>query len=265
MIAELFREIHRRNRVLSTVGWIHLVLLGLAIGLSLIDHRLIMGINAWVKPMKFMASIAIYLWTLAWFVRYLPPGKSVDLIAWGTSLSMLVETACLWLQAARGTHSHFNVSTPFDTVVFGVMGIMILLNSLLVAVLLFLFFRNDVRLPPVYLWALRLGIAVFLIGSLEGTLMIQNGAHSVGIADGGPGLPFVNWSTEAGDLRITHFLGLHALQIIPLFGYLLSRLKRRKTVSRFQPLFLGAFVLLYLGSMLFTLLRAVQGKPLPFG
>lgn len=53
-------ESFRRNKLLTIVGLLHLWLL-LAALLSVLDARSILGISAWYKPMKFMASITVYV------------------------------------------------------------------------------------------------------------------------------------------------------------------------------------------------------------
>jgi hypothetical protein len=61
---------------------------------------------------------------------------------------------------------------------------------------------------------------IFAIG---GHVMASLQHHTIGAPDGGAGLPFFNWSTQHGDLRAAHFLGMHALQLLPLMGYYISR------------------------------------------
>jgi hypothetical protein len=96
-------------------------------------------------------------------------------------------------------------------------------------------------------WALRIGMVITIAGAFTGGLMTRPtegqlaqvavthqmpivGAHTVGAPDGGPGLPGVGWSVQHGDLRVPHFLGLHALQALPILVWLLTR--RRVDKSR---------------------------------
>jgi hypothetical protein len=96
------------------------------------------------------------------------------------------------------------------------------------------------RIPDqAFAWSLRLGVLISSVGMAAAFFMVTPtpeqaavasghgphivGAHSVGVADGGPGLPIFGWSTVGGDIRVAHFVGLHALQVLPLFGWLLTR------------------------------------------
>ena len=260
--ATLWTELERRSPALAFTGAFHLMMLFVATGLFFLDSREVLGINAWIKPMKFMASITIYLWTVAWLLAYIErPRWPVKTIAWGISACMIIETACLFIQTSRGVRSHFNHTTSFDSTIFAVMGIGILIATLLMIWMLILFFRNHATLPRTYLLGIRLGIVVFLVGSVIGGGISANGGHTIGGVDGGPGLPFVNWSLHAGDLRIAHAVGLHGLQIMPLLGYLLSRRMDREGASAAPAVILIAFTVLYSLLMLGTLLQAMAGIP----
>lgn len=248
------------NRVLWWVGVAHLAL-SLVFGVfSLFDERQVMGLNVWTKPLKFSLAIAIYAFTIDWFLQLsdLKPNLK-RWIALLSAVCMVVEITIIAGQSWRGQPSHFNASSPLNDRLYSAMGLFIYANSALVGYLLFRFFRQPAiaGFPASLLWSIRWGTALFLLGCFEGGLMVMNRAHTVGAADGGPGLPFLNWSVDTGDLRIAHFVGLHALQFLPLVTYGLIRLNRAPSVGR-----VGAIAAVYLVVNLGLLAMAFGGKSL---
>jgi hypothetical protein len=158
------------------MGWANVALLLFALSAAPFDSRTVTGINPWIKPMKFAASVAIFLFTMGWLLEYVKRYRlTVRVVSWGVAVVFAVEQACIFMQAARGTASHFNVrSSAFNAAVFALMGIMIVVNTVLVLVVLFLFFRRAVDngpLPPAYLWGIRLGLLLFVIAGLQGFAM----------------------------------------------------------------------------------------------
>ncbi len=219
----LIQTIFQRSPELAVLGLTHFIALAAFGILSLLDNRILLGINVWIKPMKFAVSIAIYAWTVAWFVGYLPESGIKNAIVWTIIVTMAIETICITGQAGRGVLSHFNVATPWDGAIFTTMGIAIAINTFAVMVAAWLFFQElPVALEPAYLWAIRLGLIIFVIASWEGFLMAARLQHSVGAPDGSVGLPFLNWSRSVGDLRVAHFIGLHAIQVLPLTAFFLA-------------------------------------------
>jgi hypothetical protein len=216
-----------------------IVLVGAVIGLA-VDPRIITGAPAWLKPAKFAVSIAIYTFTLAWIFSLIPEWtRTRRIVGWTTAVTLVLEIVLISMQTFRGTTSHFNVATLFDGVVFSVMGAAIVvqtLSTVAVAVALWRHRFADRALG----WALRLGMTMTIVGAMTGGLMTRPtsqqldaaragermtlaGAHTVGAPDGGPGLPGTGWSTDHGDLRVAHFLGLHALQALPIVALVLAR------------------------------------------
>jgi hypothetical protein len=213
---------------------------------GLLDARTITGAPAWNKPFKFFVSAGIYAATFAWYLALVNDGPRRDrpgrhvrigvLAGHGIVVALTIELVLISMQAWRGVSSHFNRTTTFDGVVFDVMGGAIFALSVLHAVLIVVLLRTRGAGRPL-VSAARWGAAITFVGLAVGGLMVApssaqlaalqrhdgrgvQGAHTVGVPDGGPGLPLVNWSTEGGDRRAPHFVGLHAMQAVPLVALL---------------------------------------------
>ncbi|WP_257578247.1 hypothetical protein [Streptomyces sp. JJ38] len=246
-----------------------------------IDDRMLAGAPIWLKPLKFSVSFAVYALTLAWMLSLLPRRRRAGWWA-GTVVAAAgaVEMVIITTQAVRGKGSHFNVATTFDERLFMLMGLTVVLlwtGTLVIALLLF----RTRTLDRAAVWAVRLGAAVSLLGLAVGGLMLRPtpeqraadrqgvaeviGAHSVGVPDGGPTMPVTGWSTTGGDLRIPHFVGMHALQALPLLLVVLlalaPRLPRlRNECVRLRLVVVGAGV--HTAALALTTWQALRGQPL---
>lgn len=242
------------------------------------DSRTILGQPAWLKPAKFGLSFATYTVSITFLMASIrSAGRwiriAANAVVWVTIGAFAVEMVGITLQAARGTTSHFNFATTFDATLYSIMGVTIVImwvaNFVLAGILLFHRYKN-----PAVAWSLRLGMLITLIGMGLGFLMTSPtaqqmaswnegapitviGAHAVGVPDGGPGIPVLGWSTEGGDLRIPHFVGMHALQLIPLIG---AWVARRRLSIRQKTAIVWTASMGYLGLIGIVTWQALRGQ-----
>lgn len=236
----LLRRGWRVDKPLTLVGLSMGVVLVIAIIGLLADPTVITGQPAWLKPAKFATSVAIYSFTFLWLLTFITGHRRlVRALATITAAMFAVEMVAIVGAAAADTTSHFNISTPTHVAVWTSMAIAIVVIWAANLVVGLLLLRQRLA-DRAFAWSLRLGVigssvgmavaffmtsptAQQLTSARAGGTMTISGAHSVGVDDGGPGLPVVGWSTIAGDLRVGHFIGLHALQALPILGILLTR------------------------------------------
>ena len=283
------QELLKSNRPLAIYSaFTAIMIVFFAVGI-IADSRMVTGVPVWLKPFKFAISISIYCFTMLFFLSVIDTTKIwkaqlVRVLNWTIMGTFAAEWLAVITQAARGTTSHYNMTTPFDAVMWGIMGIAILIlwiaNFIIAGLLLRQKFENKT-----FAWSLRLGLIITIVGMGLGYLMTSPtaqqmpllqageavpsiGAHTVGLEDGGAGLPLFNWSTEGGDLRIGHFIGMHALQVIPLLGWALSRRRKNNRKSKdpqesnqkqdTQLIFTASFS--YLAIVLLVTWQALRGQ-----
>ncbi|MDX8054850.1 hypothetical protein SK571_36235 [Lentzea sp. BCCO 10_0798] len=231
----------------------------------LFDDRLMVNSPIWLKPFKFAVSLALYAFTLAWLLTYL---KRFQRVGWwaGTALAGAgaLEMVVIVGQVVRGKRSHFNFETPLDGALFSIMGATIVVLWVTHAIVAILLWRTKIENEALS-WSIRLGLVISFLGLGVGFLMTQPkpgqaldggtlGSHTIGAPDGGAYMAITGWSTEHGDLRVGHFVGMHALQVLPVLIALLGNRANAKLAWVISGSFLGIFLL--------VTWQALRGQPL---
>ena len=251
MIA-FIQELKTRNETLFYYGLVCFGIALLFLVLTKTTTTQVYGVNAYFKPFKFAFSTFLFAWAMAWYCYYLP-SFNVGFFNWTVILLLGFEIVYIAIMASKGLTSHYNLSTPFYATMFSVMALAATLVTLYTAYVGFLFFSQSFpELPNYYVWAIRLGILIFVVFSFEGFAMGSKLSHTVGAINDNSNWFIVGWSKTAGDLRVSHFIGMHALQVLPIFSfYVLKNTKATILVS-----------IIYGLLALVTLVQALQGKPL---
>ena len=212
----------------KSLFWLAVICVGVAIALIplwILDSRQLLGASVWEKPIKFFISSAIFSFTYSWLSSFITRGgRWVKLAGSFIAVSLTVELVLISAMAILGTTSHFNVSSPTAIVIWSLMATFIsivLFSTIFISLMIMFQKQQELNLKL----ALALGSINTAVGMGLAYLMtwptatqLANyqgiaGAHAVGVSDGGPGLPFLGWSTVAGDLRVGHFFGLHSIQV----------------------------------------------------
>lgn len=258
----LLRALRRRDRILADFG---LALLAIALVLAVtwvFDARQLHGESIWAKPIKFLLSVGLFALTSAWFIGDLPEARrrAVPMRAarWTIIGAGTFELAYITWQAALGQASHFNETTPFHMVMYALMGIGAIALNATTLPLAREIARHGAGLSPALRLAIVLGLVLtFILGTGAGVAIAAYGGHAVGGVANGAGLPLLGWSTTGGDLRVPHFLGIHAQQLLPLAGAGLAAAWPRRA----QPM-VWLVSALYVLVTLAVFAQALSGRPL---
>jgi hypothetical protein len=201
-------------------------LMGLACALtywlSLSDARTLREVGIWVKPMKFMAATALFVWTTVWLSEWANPAVAQSNAYQGICLliflTSLFEVVYISYQASQGAASHYNTSDPFHAFMFGLMGLAAVGLTASQGWLAWeIWSARGPQGLSVSGWGIVVGLMLtFVLSTVSGFML---GGHQ---PPAGQGLPFVGWHLHQ-DIRPSHFLGVHAQQLIPLWGLIAER------------------------------------------
>jgi hypothetical protein len=262
------------SRGVTVLIAVNFVILPLSIVARLVDNTTAVGVSVWDKPAKFALSFLAFGSTLIWLFAHVERTKwirrGLGVLGW----SMVLEGTLITAQSFRGRASHFNNETVLDAAIFQAMaagvGVFTIGGIIVGAVLA----RKRLGNGALGL-ATKIGVPMMTAGATLGFMMTRPkpgqtdagdmiGGHTNGAADGGPGIGFLGWSTEAGDFRVAHFFGLHSLQVLPVLAIAITALVQRGSIDlnrRGQRLVTSLGAAAWAGFVSTTLIDAIREVP----
>ena len=237
-IALEWQSLSWASKFLLSYGLIMLLALVFCYVWSLSDHRLIREVGVWVKPMKFMLSTALFALTTVWVLKVAHSDlDQMPVYPWIVALLVLTslfEVVYISYQASQGSASHYNVSDPFHAFMFGVMAVAAVGLTFSQAWLAWEIWQEqkgaDLRVETL---GVILGLTMtFVFSTISGFMLGGNQPPS------GQGIPIVGWHLYK-DIRPAHFLGVHAQQLIPLWGLIAAKFMGTFSTA---GLLIGAFL-----------------------
>ncbi len=216
-IKSFINQSRHASPLLWRFGLVMLIGLSICFVLSLIDIRQLAGVSVWEKPSKFFLSLLVQGLTLAWAISLIQKSvRGVKTASWLFVAAAFLEMTYMIWRASRGEASHFNATSTFAAMMYGVMGVG---SLMLVSTSAFIGWR---------VWQQRGGSLMreaagvgLILGSVLATfaagVLSAKTSHWIGgdLTDA-TGLGLFHWSTTGGDLRVAHFIGLHTTQAVPL-------------------------------------------------
>ena len=237
-IALKWQSLSWASKFLVSYGLIMLLALVFCYVWSLSDHRLIREVGVWVKPMKFMLSTALFALTTVWVLKVAHSDlDQMPVYPWIVTLLVLTslfEVVYISYQASQGSASHYNVSDPFHAFMFGVMAVAAVGLTFSQAWLAWEIWNEqkgaDLRVETL---GVIIGLTMtFVLSTISGFMLGGNQPPS------GQGIPIVGWHLYK-DIRPAHFLGVHAQQLIPLWGLIAAKFMGTFSTA---GLLIGAFL-----------------------
>jgi hypothetical protein len=258
-----WRELRRRQPALATMALLFALALIPCLIAMKVDSRTVNDISVWIKPTKFLLSLAVYYATLAWCFGFLPASaqhtRAGRFVIVAPLVAGMLEMAWLLAAAVLGVPAHFNRADPLWAAAYGAAGV----GAVVLLVAIFVQGRmiardRSIDMAPALRRALVLGATLSAAATLvtAGVLSAGNGHWVGGSASDAGGLPLIGWSRQGGDLRVAHFFALHLQQALALVGWGLAR---SRWAAQTRAVDLAAVAML--AFTILTFVQALQGRP----